>query len=92
VVDPAIAGLKEGEKRRERAFLALIPRIQIVTQAFVGKFADLSIQAAPNFHVGSYLTRRGNIFSAGVWVASGCYASPCAFDYDEFGRGQVRAR
>jgi len=64
MVDSAIAGLKEGEKRRERAFLALIPRIQIVTQAFVGKFEDLSIQAAPNFHVGSYLTRRANIFSA----------------------------
>ena len=31
VVDPAIAGLNDGEKCRERAFLTL-PRIQIVTE------------------------------------------------------------
>jgi len=32
VVDPAIAGLNEGEKRRERAFLYPAPGIQILTE------------------------------------------------------------
>ena len=54
------------------------PRTQIVTEVFLGKPADLSSQAAPNFHVGPCLTRRFNISLLANSVASGllCFALP----------------
>jgi hypothetical protein len=40
VVDPAIAGLKRGENAERELLLSLVPRIQIVTGAFLGKLPD----------------------------------------------------
>jgi len=45
-----------------KSFSLPYPRTEIVTEVFLGKPADLSSQAAPNFHVGPCLTRRSNIF------------------------------
>jgi len=49
-VDPAIAGLKEGEKCREKGFSLPGPRIQLVTKAVSTKIpSKLSTQKAKGF-------------------------------------------
>jgi len=54
------------------------PRTQIVTEVFLGKPADLSSQAAPNFHVGPCLIRRSNNFFGSEFGSIGllCFALP----------------
>jgi hypothetical protein len=41
VIDPAIAGLKRGENAERKLLLSLVPWIQIVTEAFLGKLPDV---------------------------------------------------